>query len=96
MRWITLFVAASLAAACTSPREKNSVAQNLALVGVSVVDFESGRVLADQTVLIVGRHIRTVASDGSVDLPTRVKVADARGKFLISGLCDTHVHVTPF
>jgi imidazolonepropionase-like amidohydrolase len=68
----------------------------LALVGVSVVDVEIGEVLPDQTVLIVGREIRAVASDGRVDLPTEVSVVNARGKFLIPGLWDTHVHVTPF
>lgn len=96
MRWISSFVAALLAAACISPRQSDSATGSLALVSVSVVDVESGQVLTDQTVLIVGREIRAVAPDGKVDLPGAVRVVNARGRFLIPGLWDMHVHLTPF
>jgi len=70
--------------------------ESVALVGVGVVDMESGEVLPGQTVLIVGREIRAVASEGEVELPQGVTIVNAEGNFLIPGLWDTHVHVTPF
>lgn len=49
-----------------------------------------------QTVLIASREITAVASDGTVELPPATKVVEAKGRFLIPGLWDTHVHLTPF
>jgi imidazolonepropionase-like amidohydrolase len=96
LRCSSWFLAVVVALGCTSPRQSDSTAESLALVGVNVVDVETGQVHTNQTVLIVERQINAVGSDGTVDLPPATKLVEAGGKFLIPGLWDTHVHLTPF
>ena len=64
----------------------------LAFTRVNVVDVEHGRVLSDQTVLILGERIGAVGPSGSVRVPGDAQVVDATGKYLIPGLWDMHTH----
>src|SRR4051794_23296372 len=63
-----------------------------AFTHVTVIDVQAGRRLLDQTVVIVGHRIRTVAPAGKVRVPKEARVVDARGKYLIPGLWDMHIH----
>src|SRR5258708_2407440 len=45
------------------------------------------------TVLISGKRIRAVEPREKIRLPKQVRVVDCRGKFLIPGLWDMHVHI---
>ncbi len=60
---------------------------------VAVVDVIAGRVQPDMTVEIRGRTISAI-SDGPVRIPRRATVVDGRGKYLIPGLWDMHVHLS--
>src|SRR5688572_184978 len=62
----------------------------VAFVHASVVDVEAGRVLHDRTVVTAGGRI--VAVDSGRAAPRGARVVEARGKFLIPGLWDMHVH----
>lgn len=66
----------------------------VAFVNVTVIDVRSGSPHADQTVVIAGERIATAGPAASVRVPAGTTVVDARGKFLIPGLWDMHVHVT--
>ncbi len=68
-------------------------AQDVALVGVTVVD-PSARVaaVAGQTVLVSKGIIREVGPAASVVVPSGVRRVDGSGKFVIPGLWDAHVH----
>src|SRR5262245_16330853 len=50
--------------------------------------------IPDQTVLIVNPRIAAVGPAGSIGIPRAARVVDGRGKFLIPGLADMHVHLT--
>lgn len=63
-----------------------------ALVGGSVVDVHSGDVLADATVLIDGERIVAVGAASDVTVPDDAARIDMRGKWLIPGLMNMHVH----
>ncbi len=52
------------------------------------------RVLADQTVLIVGDHIAEVGPADKVQVSKTATVVDGTGKYLLPGLADMHVHAT--
>jgi len=65
----------------------------LAITRVTVIDAESGRQLPDRTVVIDHDTIASVGPAASVRLPNGTRVVDGRGKFLIPGLIDTHVHL---
>ena len=64
----------------------------VAITGAAVVDVESGRLLPDRTVIIRGSRIVTVGARGSTRVPVGARVIDGRGRYLIPGLWDMHVH----
>jgi hypothetical protein len=61
--------------------------------GVNVVPMDTERVLFQQTVLIEDGRITALGSGGAVSVPDGVRVIEARGKFLMPGLQDLHVHM---
>lgn len=68
----------------------------LAITHITVIDAESGQRLPDRTVLIDHDTIVSVRPAAAVTLPNGTRVVDGRGKFLIPGLIDTHVHLALF
>lgn len=65
----------------------------VAFTGVTVVDVDQGKLIPHQTVVITGTRITSIGKTGDVKVPAGATVADARGKYLIPGLWDAHVHV---
>jgi imidazolonepropionase-like amidohydrolase len=63
-----------------------------ALVGGTIIDGEGGAPLKDGIVLIAGRQIAQVGSKEAITVPETARVVDARGKFILPGLIDIHVH----
>src|SRR5947209_20188861 len=60
---------------------------------VTVINPASSSVQRDRTVVIEGRRITSVSSsEASNNALTRARVINGRGKFLIPGLWDMHVH----
>jgi imidazolonepropionase-like amidohydrolase len=64
----------------------------LAFTQVTVIDLTDGSSRPDMTVVIEGNRIVAVGKRGTVRVPRGAQVIDARGKFLIPGLWDMHVH----
>ena len=64
----------------------------LAIVGASVVPMTEARVLARHTVVVRGDRIVAVGPEGRVAVPAGATRIDGRGKYLIPGLVDMHVH----
>jgi len=62
----------------------------LVLSGASVVDPATGTIIADQRIIIRGDRI--VAVGPGARAPAGARMIDARGKFVIPGLWDMHVH----
>lgn len=75
-----------------------ATATSLVFDGVTVVDVEYGKLLPAQRVIVAGNRIQAMGSVGAVKLPSGAQVVDARGKYLIPGLWDMHVHMvgSPF
>src|SRR5262249_47769895 len=48
----------------------------------------------DQTVLIDQEKIIAIGPSNSISIPSGARVLDARGKVLIPGLSDMHIHLT--
>jgi len=63
----------------------------LAITHVTVIDVATGRRIPDQTVLVRGTRITSVAPAAAVRAPTQSRVLDGTGKFVIPGLWDMHV-----
>jgi len=64
----------------------------LAFTHVEVIDTASASIQSDMTVVIVGAHIAEVGRAAEIKVPKTAQVVDGRGKFLIPGLWDMHVH----
>jgi hypothetical protein len=72
--------------------QQPEAATPLVFDGVTVIDVQQGRRLRAQRVVIVGNRIRTMGSVHAVRVPAGARVVNARGKYLIPGLWDMHVH----
>ena len=66
----------------------------IAITHVSVIDARRATPRSDQTVVVEGNRIRAVGPAASVPIPAGATVVDGRGRFLIPGLWDMHVHTT--
>ena len=66
---------------------------SLAITHVMVIDTAVGSARGDMTVVIDGPRIVTVGESSTVEVPRAATVIDGRGKFLIPGLWDMHVHM---
>lgn len=65
-----------------------------AFTNVTVIDPASGKVRSGMTVVVEGGRIASVGKSQTVKLPKSTKVIQARGKYLIPGLWDMHIHLT--
>ena len=86
--WVLLTLAAGLS--------NRAVAQNVALFiqHVAIVDVNAGQVLPDMTVEIRGRTIAAMNNDRRVRVTRGATIVNGRGKYLIPGLWDMHVHLS--
>ncbi|HYP01003.1 MAG TPA: amidohydrolase family protein [Pyrinomonadaceae bacterium] len=64
-----------------------------AFVGVNVIPMDRERVLANQTVVVRDGVIAEIGDARKVRVPQGAQRIDGRGKFLIPGLADMHVHL---
>ncbi len=71
-----------------------NAAAPLALTHATVIDGSGAAAMADRTVVIRGERIESVFASGSRPLPQDARVEDLRGRYLIPGLIDAHVHLT--
>ena len=89
-----LFVLLACLAACASSPGRSAVAPpvTLAIVGATVLPMDREGSLPDTTVLVHGDRIVAVGPADELVVPEGVQVIDGRGRFLMPGLVDMHVH----
>lgn len=68
-------------------------ATTIAIVNVNVVPMDQERVIESQTVVIDNGRITAIGPAGSARVPTGALRIDAKGKYLLPGLIDMHVHI---
>ena len=86
------FVLASLVWATTSAQslpEKGPVE----ITDVTVVDVEHGRSIEKRTVIVDDGRIVAIVASANAHVPASAQRVDGRGRFLIPGLVDMHVHM---
>jgi imidazolonepropionase-like amidohydrolase len=71
------------------PREK------IAIVGADVLPMTATERLRDQTILVDGERISLVGPRASTRVPAGYRSIDARGKVVMPGLVDMHMHLSP-
>lgn len=90
LRAVSLLV---VSAAVTARAAESPSTRPLAIVHGTVLDGLGGAPLADGVVLVRGGRIEAVGPAASVPVPKDAEVIDARGKTVLPGLADLHVHL---
>lgn len=65
---------------------------NLCITHASLIDVNTSKVLADQTIIIENDRILTTGSSKKIKVPTGATVIDARGRYVMPGMTDAHIH----
>jgi imidazolonepropionase-like amidohydrolase len=66
----------------------------LVISGVNIFDPVAGAMLPERTVVIKDSRIQSIGTrDRPAATPPGARTIDAKGKFLLPGLIDAHVHV---
>jgi imidazolonepropionase-like amidohydrolase len=75
------------------PRNAARALQAIAFAHVNVVPMDRETVLQDQIVIVINGKIETIGPAATTPVPKQARVFEARGKFLLPGLADSHVHL---
>ena len=89
---VVCLVLSSALAAQDEPRTDQSAA-TLVITHVTVIDATGAPAQPDATVVVRGDRITEIGKTGKAPMPKAARVVDGRGKFLIPGLWDMHVHL---
>lgn len=66
---------------------------SVAIVGATVIDATGAAEQNDTTIVVVGAQIVALGPAAEITVPRGARIVDGRGKFVIPGLWDMHVHV---
>jgi imidazolonepropionase-like amidohydrolase len=93
---VTGTVTACLTAASLASPVRLATAQSkaVAISHATIVDVVAEQLSVDRTIVIDGNRIQAILPAGATKLAPGTRVIDARGKFVIPGLWDMHVHAT--
>jgi imidazolonepropionase-like amidohydrolase len=91
IRLTLLFLLASTIPTATRASEEPAP-KPLAITQVTVIDTTGGPSMADMTVIVTGDRITALGKAKEAAVPKDATVIDGKGKFLIPGLWDMHVH----
>lgn len=69
-----------------------ATSSGIALIHVTIIDVRDGSARPDMTIVISDGRISAIGSSGVIRPPKPVRLVDGRGKFLVPGLWDMHVH----
>jgi len=84
---VATFLACSVTATPGNPN-------HLVITHVAIVDTHDGNLLTDRDVVIVGGRILSVAPAAFIAAEPNTAQLDGRGKYLIPGLWDCHIHLS--
>lgn len=90
IRWCVTI--ASIAVLAPAQPQQGLAPSYVALMHVNVIDGTGAPPLMDVTVIIAGYRIAQIGKTSIVSTPSRARIVDGRGKFLIPGLWDMHAH----
>jgi hypothetical protein len=79
--------------AADAKRLQRRPAGPVVFVHARLFDSESARMIPGSTVVVRGGKVETVGADGAVAIPAGAEVIDAKGRTLMPGLVDMHVHI---
>lgn len=78
----------------TAQGQKSLPEKTLVIENVSLIDAVNPSVQPNKTVIIIGNRIKAIGEKGKVSIPKKAKIINGKGKYLIPGLWDSHVHLS--
>ena len=78
---------------CSSALSQVPASRTTAFVNVNVIPMDKERVQRDQTVIVRDGVITEIGDAKRIRIPVGAQRIDSKGKFLIPGLSDMHVHL---
>lgn len=84
-----LLISFALPTAWSQPKPEQNI---LAVSDVTIIDATGAPAKPHMTVIITGDRITEISQSGKVAIPKDAQVIDGKGKFMIPGLWDMHVH----
>ena len=91
-RFLSIVVLCWLAGCTPTAPSEPDESSPLLIEGATLIDVTGGPALANSSILIEGNRITQIGSAGEIDRPSSTRVLDVRGKYIIPGLVDMHVH----
>jgi len=82
----------ALVSVCSLAQPSRLSPPALVFTHVTVIDTADSSAQPDMNVVIRGDHIEEIGKAAQIKVPTNAQVVDGRGKFLMPGLWDMHVH----
>jgi imidazolonepropionase-like amidohydrolase len=67
-------------------------AEKIVLTGGTAINPETSRVMSDAVLVIEGDRITALGDKKTTSIPKDAKTIDCKGKFILPGYVDTHVH----
>jgi imidazolonepropionase-like amidohydrolase len=67
--------------------------ETYALEGVTIIDANNKKPLTNQTIIISGDTIFKIFPTNSIKLPDSITVLKLKGKYVVPGLIDSHIHL---
>ncbi len=92
LRPLGVALAVGCAAGLVGAAQSTERTSPVAIEQVSVIPMDGARVLRDVTVLVDDGRVRAVGEADRIAVPSGATRVDGRGRFLIPGLWDMHVH----
>ena len=89
-----LLAAALVLLAALAASEAGAQDRSVAFVDVSLVPMDSARAVPGQTVVVRDGRIVALGPATATAVPEGAEVIDGRGRYLMPGLADMHVHLT--
>jgi imidazolonepropionase-like amidohydrolase len=89
---ILLLLSLSLTFVSLAGAQSERVPQQIVITHVTVINPGTSSIRPHSTVVITGAHITAVSDSENFQPPNGARVIDGRGRFLIPGLWDMHVH----
>jgi imidazolonepropionase-like amidohydrolase len=90
--WVILLLPV-VAAGIDEVRKPTSSPAATAFLHVNIIPMDREHVLEDETVVVEGDRITLIGPSRSIKVPSHARRIEARGKYLIPGLTDAHVHL---
>lgn len=84
-----------VASAAFIPSAAQNATQTITFTNVNVVPFDRERILESQTVIVRDGRIAEIGPANKTKVPAGAQEIDGRGKYLMPGLADMHVHLFP-